>query len=77
MLAIIACEPAGGLGAMDSVKQNHIVPMPDQNMLADGLRTSLGELTLPIVCGLVRGFFAVAEEKFNWQCDWPMNDSSM
>jgi len=77
VLAIITCEPAGGLGAMDSVKQNHIVPMPDQNMLADGLRTSLGELTLPIVCGLVMGFFAVAEEKFNWQCNWPMNDSSM
>ena len=62
---------------MDSVKQTHIVPMPNQNMLDDGLRTSLGELTLPIVCERVTGFFAVAEEKFYWQCNWPMNHLSL
>jgi len=76
-LAIFACEPVGGLGAMDTVKQTHIVPMPNQNMLDDGLRTSLGELTLPIVCERLTGFFAVAEEKFYWQCNWPMSHSSL
>ena len=48
---------------MDSVKQNRIVPMPNPNTLADGLRTSLGELTLPILRRHVTGFFVVGEEE--------------
>jgi threonine dehydratase len=62
-MAIFACEPAGTLDAMDSVKQNRIVPMPNPNTLADGLRTSLGELTLPMLRRHVTGFFAVGEEE--------------
>ena len=61
-MAIFACELAGALDAMDSVKQNRIVPRPNPNTLADGLRTSLGELTLPIFRRHVAGFFAVGEE---------------
>ena len=37
--------------------------MPNPNTLADGLRTSLGELTLPILRRHVTGFFVVEEEK--------------
>jgi len=48
---------------MDSVKQNRIVPMPNPNTLDDGLRTSLGELTLPILRRHVAGFFVVEEEE--------------
>ena len=62
-MAIFACEPAGTLDAMDSVKQDRIVPMPNPNTLADVLRTSLGELTLPILRRHVTGFFAVGEEE--------------
>ena len=62
-MAIFACGPASALDMMDSVKQNRIVPMPDPNTLADGLRTSLGELTLPILRRHVTGFFAVGEEE--------------
>ena len=62
-MAIFACEPASALDAMDSVKQNCIVLMPNPNTLADGLRTSLGELTLPILRQHVTGFFAVGEEE--------------
>ena len=62
-MAIFACEPASALDAMDSVKQNRIVPMPNPNMLADGLRTSLGELTLPTLRRHVTGFFVVEEEE--------------
>jgi len=62
-MAIFACEPAGTLDAMDSVKQNRIVPMPNPNTLDDGLRTSLGELTLPILRRHVAGFFVVEEEE--------------
>ncbi len=62
-MAIFACEPASALDAMDSGKQNRIVPMPNPNTLADGLRTSLGELTLPILRRHVTGFFVVGEEE--------------
>jgi threonine dehydratase len=62
-MAIFACEPAGALDAMDSVKQDRIVPMPNPNTLADGLRTSLGELTLPILRRHVTGFFVVGEDE--------------
>jgi threonine dehydratase len=62
-MAIFACEPAGALDAMDSVKQNRMVPTPNPNTLSDGLRTSLGELTLPILRRHVSGFFAVGGEE--------------
>lgn len=62
-MAIFACEPAGALDAMDSAKQNRIVPMPNPNTFANGLRTSLGELTLPILRRHVTGFFVVGEEE--------------
>ena len=62
-MTIFACEPAGALDAMDSVKQNRIVPMPNPNTLAYGLRTSLGELTLPILRRHVTGLFVVEEEE--------------
>jgi len=62
-MAIFACELAGALDAMNSVKKNRIVPMPNPNTLADGLRTSLGELTLPMLRRHMTGFFAVGEEE--------------
>ena len=62
-IAIYACEPAGALDAMHSVKQNRIVAMPNPHTLADGLLTSLGELTLPILRRHVTGFFVVEEEE--------------
>lgn len=76
-MAIFACEPAGALDATDSIKQNRIVPMPNPNTLADGLRTSLGELTLPIFRRHVTGFFAVGKEEIIQECNSPMNDSSL
>jgi threonine dehydratase len=62
-LAIFASEPAGALDAMDSVKQNRIVPMPIPNTLADCLRTSLGELTLSIFRRHMTRFFGVGQEE--------------
>ena len=40
-MVTFTCEPAGALDAMDSVKQNRIVPMPNPNTLADGFRRVL------------------------------------
>jgi threonine dehydratase len=62
-MEIFACEPTGALDAKHSVQQNRIVPMPNPNTLADGLRTSLGHLTLPILRRHVAGFFTVEEEE--------------
>jgi hypothetical protein len=41
-LAIFACEPAGALDAMDSGKQNRIVPLSIPNTLAMALERVLG-----------------------------------
>lgn len=60
-IAIFACEPSSALDAMDSVKQNRVVPMPKPDTLADGLQTSLGELTLPILRRHMTGGFVVEE----------------
>lgn len=62
-LKIYACEPAGALDAMHSVAENRIVGMPSPSTVADGLRTSLGTLTLPILRKHLAGFFVVTEEE--------------
>lgn len=60
-LQIYACEPAGALDAVHSVRENRIVPMPEPRTLAEGLKTSLGDLTLPILRRHLSGFFVVEE----------------
>ncbi len=62
-LRIYACEPMGALDALHSVRENRIVPMPEPRTVAEGLRTSLGDLTLPILREHLTGFFTVAEEE--------------
>ena len=63
MLEIHACEPAGALDAIESVRQNLIVPMPNPDTLADGLRTALGDQTLPILRRGLAGFLVVEEQE--------------
>ncbi len=60
-IKIFACEPAGALDAIESVRQNRVVPMSNPNTIADGLRTSLGNMTLPILRRYLAGFFIVEE----------------
>jgi len=60
-LEMFACEPAGALDAMESVKQNCVVPMTNPATIADGLRTSVGDRTLPILTRHLTGFFVVEE----------------
>lgn len=62
-LAIYACEPAGALDAIESVRQNRIVPMTNPQTIADGLQASLGDLTLPILRQDLTGFFVVQERE--------------
>ncbi len=51
--AVIAAEPEGADDAYRSMKEDRIVPSIDPDTIADGLLTSLGELTFPIISELV------------------------
>ncbi len=46
---IIAAEPSGADDAARSFAAGHIIPSVHPNTVADGLLTSLGELTFPII----------------------------
>lgn len=62
-LKLYACEPAGALDAVESVRQNRIIPMDHPQTIADGLRTSVGDRTLPILREGLAGFYVVSEEE--------------
>lgn len=62
-LRLFACEPVGALDALHSVHENRIVPMTAPQTIAEGLRTSLGDLTLPILRQHLSGFFPVEEDE--------------
>lgn len=62
-MRIFACEPAGALDAKQSVEENRIVPMDNPRTMAEGLRTSIGTVTLPILREHVHGFFVVQESE--------------
>jgi threonine dehydratase len=62
-LQIYACEPTGALDAIHSVRENRIVPMPNPCTIAEGLRTSVGDVTLPILRQHLSGFFTVEERE--------------
>lgn len=62
-IQVYACEPAGALDAMYAVKENRIVPQDNPRTIAEGLRTSVGTLTLPILREYLAGFFVVEEQE--------------
>jgi len=60
--AVIAAEPDGADDAHRSLLAGRIVPCDHPNTIADGLRTSLGDLTFPIIKKYVRAIVTVSEE---------------
>jgi len=60
--SVYAVEPKGADDAFRSVRDGRIHPSANPRTIADGLRTSLGELTFPIVKALVRAIVTVEEE---------------
>ena len=60
---IFACEPTGALDAMQSVRENRIVPMENPMTIAEGLCTSLGTHTLKILRDHLAGYFLVEESE--------------
>ena len=62
-LLLYACEPLQAADAIESLRRNEIVPMTNPCTLADGLRTSLGSRTLPILKQHLTDVFLVSEEE--------------
>lgn len=60
--SVYAVEPKGADDAFRSVRDGRIHPSSNPRTIADGLRTSLGELTFPIVKALARAIVTVEEE---------------
>ena len=59
---VVAAEPAGADDARRSLQAGRIIPSLDPRTVADGLRTSLGELTFPILRALLAEVVTVSEE---------------
>lgn len=72
-IKIIGVEPKNADDAYQSFKQGKRIPVINPNTIADGLRTSLGEKTFPIIKDLVSDIITVTEEqiidamKFYWE----------
>jgi threonine dehydratase len=59
---VIAAEPAAADDAYQSLQAGHIIPATNPQTIADGLRTSLGELTFAIIHRYVKQIVTVSEE---------------
>lgn len=59
---VIAAEPERADDAFRSFHAGKIIPVDNPDTIADGLRTSLGDLTFPIIKRHVKNVFTVSEE---------------
>jgi threonine dehydratase/serine racemase len=62
-LKVFAAEPQGADDAARSKAQGKLIPQTGPRTIADGLLTSLGELTWPVVRDLVDDVLTVSEEE--------------
>ena len=60
---VYGAEPIGADDAFRSMEAGHIIPMVGPDTIADGLLTSLGELTFPIIQQHVEQIITVSEEQ--------------
>ncbi len=72
-IRVIAAEPAGADDAFRSLAAGHIIPSEKPQTIADGLLTSLGDLTFPIIREHVEQIVTVSDAaivaamKFVWE----------
>jgi threonine dehydratase len=62
-IKVIGCEPKNADDAYRSIKVGRIIPSENPNTIADGLRTSLGDKTFPIIRDLVDEILLATEEE--------------
>jgi len=60
--SVVAAEPEEADDAYRSLKAGRIIPSDNPDTIADGLRTSLGSLTFPIIQKKVSAIVTVSEE---------------
>lgn len=60
---IIGCEPEGADDAYKSFIAGKIIPVKNPNTIADGLKTSLGSITFPIIKQYVHEIITVSDEE--------------
>jgi threonine dehydratase len=60
---LFAAEPAGADDAARSLAAGRLIPQTNPNTIADGLLTSLGDLTWPIVRDHVEHIFTVGDDE--------------
>ena len=60
---VIAAEPERADDAYRSFLAGRIIPVNHPDTIADGLRTSLGDLTFPIIRNYVKEIVTVSEEE--------------
>ena len=61
-IGVWGAEPAGADDACRSLREGRIVPSTEPRTIADGLLTSLGTLTFPILSELCAGIVTVSED---------------
>lgn len=61
-IRVMAAEPAQADDAFQSFTERRFIPSVNPNTVADGLRTSLGSLTFPIILAYVDRIVTVSEE---------------
>jgi threonine dehydratase len=62
-IKVVGCEPKNADDAYRSKKAGHIIPSQNPHTIADGLRTSLGDKTFPIIRDLVDDILLATEEE--------------
>ncbi len=60
---IIGAEPLAADDAWQSLHSGHIIPQSNPQTIADGLRTSLGDKTFPVLFNFVEDIIRVSEER--------------
>ena len=60
---VFGCEPEMANDAFHSFQEGKIIPSVNPITIADGLKTSLGDKTFPIIHELVEGIITVTEEE--------------
>jgi len=61
-IKVFGAEPQAADDAWRSLQEGRIVPVCKPETIADGLRTSLGDLTFPIIAEMVETIITVSEE---------------
>jgi threonine dehydratase len=69
-IKVIGAEPARASDAHESLKAGRIIPVQNPDTIADGLRTSLGTRTFPIIRRLVDAIALVEEDEIVTAMRW-------